>query len=114
MVTTKVSEGGEPKNREDITVGHVEVPVKVYRTDGFPTIFAGLRVNWIDGDDPGTGTSFSLCAGAGMGSKYLTLSVEVPGRPTVYEYVDITELLEQRLDAIVAEAKQAEEGKPGG
>lgn len=107
-----VNEGGQSKQREDITVGHVEVPVKVYRTDGFPTIFAGFRVNWIDGEDPETGATFSLCAGAGMGSKYLTLDVEVPGKPNVYEYVDITELLQERVAAILAE--QTVEAESGG
>lgn len=86
-----------------LTAGHVEVPVRVYRTDGFPTIFAGFQVNWVDGDDPESGAEFSLSAGAGVGSKYMTLRVEIPGRETVYEYVDITELLQQRVAAIIAE-----------
>lgn len=114
MTTTRVAEGGQPKNREDITVGHVEVPVKVYRTDGFPTLFAGFRVNWVDGEDPATGAKFSLCAGAGVGSKYLTLDVEVPGQPTVYEYVDVTELVQERVTAILAEARAAGKDETGG
>jgi len=89
-------------NREAITVGHVEVPVKVYRTS-HPTIFAGFQVNWVDGSDDKTGTTFDLSAGAGFGSKYATLRVEVPGHEPVYEYIDITELLTHRVGAIIAE-----------
>lgn len=103
-MSVSVASGGEPKNREDVTVGHVEVPVKVYRTDGFPTIFAGFQMDWIGGDDPDTGVEFNLSAGAGVGSKYMCLRVDVPGRDTVYEYVDVTELLQQRVEAIVEEA----------
>lgn len=104
-MSVSVHSGGEPKNREDITVGHTEVPVKVYRTDGFPTIFAGFRVGWLSGEDPTTGASFELDSGAGCGSPYMTLRVEIPGKPTVYEYVDIREFLKQRVQAIIEENK---------
>ena len=103
-----------PKNRDDITVGHVAHPVKVHRTDGFPTLFAGLRANWLDGDDPETGTTFSLCTGAGLGSPYLTIDVEVPGHPKVYEYVDIRELLEDRVRAIITELTAKPDGPDAG
>jgi hypothetical protein len=33
----------------------------------------------------------------------MTLKVEVPGHDPVYEYVDITELLTQRVSAIIEE-----------
>jgi hypothetical protein len=104
-----VHEGGKPMNRDDITVGHVDEPVKVYRTDGFPPIFAGFRVDWVSGDDPATGVTFQSAAGAGCGSPYLTLAVEVPGHPMVYEYVDVRELVEARVRAIVDELT----AKPG-
>lgn len=100
---TSVTENGRPKGREDITVGHQEVPVKVYRTDGFPCLFAGFQQHWVDGNDPETGTTFELSAGAGCGSAYATLTVEVPGHPKIHEYVDIRELLGDRVRAIVAE-----------
>lgn len=103
MTVSHVSSGGESKGREDITVGHVEVPVKVYRTDGFPPIFAGFRTEWLSGEDPDTGAEFDMTAGAGCGSEYLTITVKVPGKPTVYEYVDITELMRHRVGAIIEE-----------
>lgn len=109
-----VSEGGQPKNREDITESHVDEPVKVYRTDGFPPLFAGFRQMWLEGDDPETATTFEMCAGAGCGSPYLTIAVEVPGHPKVYEYVDVRELLEARVRAIVGELTAKPEGPDAG
>lgn len=53
--------------------------------------------------DQHDGTPVKLCAGAGMGSKYATLRVDVPGRPPVYEYVDIAEVMQARVAAIIAE-----------
>jgi hypothetical protein len=38
-----------------------------------------------------------------MGSKYMTLEVAVPGHETVYEYVDMAEVLQQRAGALIAE-----------
>jgi hypothetical protein len=102
-MNVSVQQDGTPKGRDDITVGHVEVPVKVHRTDGFPTIFAGFQAAWIDGEDPATDTTFRLTAGAGFGSKYATITVEIPGRPIVYEYFDVTELFSDRVEAILRE-----------
>lgn len=97
-----VSQGGRSLGRDDITTGHEEVAVRFYRAS-HPTIFAGFQIEWVHGDDPETGTTFELCAGAGMGSKYATLRVDVPGRPPVYEYVDIAEVIQARVAAIIAE-----------
>lgn len=99
---TQVSEGSQSKGREDITAGYTEVPTKVYRTDGFPTIFAGFQQIWIEGSDPETGTTFELTAGAGWGSKYATLIIEVPGQPRIYEYIDVSELVTARVRAVIA------------
>lgn len=101
-VHVEVHEGGQSRGREAITSGHTEVPVNVYRTT-HPPIFAGFQINWIEGNDPETGTTFDINAGAGLGSKYATISVEIPGQPRVYEYIDITELLQHRVMAIIAE-----------
>lgn len=98
-----VSSGGRSLGRNDITVGHADVTVPFHRTDGTPPLFAGFRINWFDGADEETGTTFDLSAGAGVGSPYLTLTVEVPGHETVYEYVDMAAVLEQRIMAIIAE-----------
>lgn len=101
-----VSAGGQSLDRESITSGHTEVPINVYRTT-HPPIFAGFRVGWIDGTDSETGTTFDLYAGAGFGSSYATLRVEVPDHPPVYEYIDITELLKHRVTAIIAESRES-------
>jgi hypothetical protein len=96
-----VSVGGRSLGRESITTGSTEVPVAFYRTS-HPPIFCGFQAEWVsgEGDD---GTTFEINAGAGVGSKYATLRVDVPGHETIYEYVDITEVLQARVAAIVAE-----------
>lgn len=106
-----VSSGNRSLDRESITVGLSEVPVKFYRTSD-PIIFAGFQINWMDGKDPETGAEIDLGAGAGMGSKYMTLSVKVPGRPTVYEYVDMEEVLQVRVSAIIAEVTAVSDDEP--
>ncbi len=88
--------------RNEITTGFVDEPVTFYRASD-PPLFAGLRQHWIDGTDIDTGAKFDLAAGAGMGSKYLTLAVDFPDGTTVHEYVDITEVLTARVAAIIAE-----------
>jgi hypothetical protein len=98
----EVSIGGKSLGRDEITVGHEDVPVRWYRTN-HPTIFCGFQINWLEGEDPETGTKFDLSSGAGLGSKYMTLKVKVPDHDTVYEYVDLTEVLEQRIVAIIKE-----------
>jgi len=97
-----VSLGDKSLDRESITVGHADVPVRFYRVS-HPPIFAGFQISWMDGNDPETKTEFDLSSGAGLGSKYMTLAVTVPGHKTVHEYVDITEVLEQRVIAIMKE-----------
>jgi hypothetical protein len=99
---THVSSNGKSLDRESITVGFSDIPVRFYRTS-HPTIFAGFQINWIDGDDPATGAEIDLSAGAGLGSKYMTLRIVVPGHDPVYEYVDMTEVLRQRASAIIVE-----------
>jgi hypothetical protein len=98
----QVSLGTQSLDRDSITVGYSDIEVRFYRASR-PTIFAGLQINWIDGDDPVTEAEIDLSAGAGLGSKYMTLRVAVPGHDPVYEYVDMTEVLRQRASAIIAE-----------
>jgi len=100
--------------RDAITTGHTEVPLNVYRTS-HPPIFAGFQINWIEGTDTETDTTYDLSAGAGVGSRYATLRVEVPGHDPIYEYIDIVELMSDRLRAIIAEVTGTappEEGAP--
>lgn len=99
---THVSHGDKSLDRDSITVGFSEIPVKFHRTNA-PTIFAGFQIDWMNGDDPDTGAEIQLAAGAGMGSKYLTLQVSMPGCPTVYEYVDMDAVLQLRAAAIIME-----------
>jgi len=94
--------GGRSLSREATTVGHTDEPVRFYRASD-PPIFAGFQARWVEGEDPQSGADFEVCAGAGFGSRYMTLSVNVPGHDTVYEYVDITEVLEKRVRAIAEE-----------
>jgi hypothetical protein len=103
MTDTQASSGGRSLSRANITAETWDVTVPFHRTDGTPPLFAGFRINWFNGDDKETGTTFDMSAGAGMGSKYLTLMVAVPGHDIVYEYVDMAAVLEQRVTAIIAE-----------
>jgi len=93
---------GRKLTREAITTGQVDEPVRFYRTSD-PPLFAGFRQLWLDGSDVDTGVTFELTAGAGLGSKYMTLTVIFPDDTRVYEYVDITEVLTARVDKIIAE-----------
>lgn len=90
--------------RADITIGHDDAPIRWYRTSE-PPIFAGLRINWLDATDPETGAEISLSSGAGMGSKYMTLRVSVPGYDPIYEYVDMAEVLPNRVSTILGEIR---------
>lgn len=108
----QVTSGGRSLSRENITTGHVEEPVRFYRVSD-PPIFAGFRTGWVSGEDEDTGMRFDLSAGAGLGSPYMTLTVELPDGTTVYEYVDITEVLQVRVAAIVAEHDQPESAVQG-
>ena len=76
--------------------------MRFYRASD-PTIFAGFQIDWINGTDPDSGAQIDLSAGAGLGSKYMTLRVTIEGKPTVYEYVDITEIFQLRAQAIIEE-----------
>jgi len=97
-----VSIGDRSLGRESITVGSTDVPVRFYRVSD-PPLFAGFQIDWIDGDEEETGATFNIASGAGLGSKYMTLQVEIPGHGTVYEYVDIAEVLQQRVADILDE-----------
>jgi hypothetical protein len=98
----QVSLGTQSLDRDSITTGYSDIEIRFYRTSHL-TIFAGFQINWLDGNDPDTGAEIDLAAGAGVGSKYMTLKVAVPGHDPVYEYVDMTEVLQQRASAIIAE-----------
>lgn len=97
-----VSQGGRSLGRDDITTGHEEVAVRFYRAS-HPTIFAGACAQLERRPGLGVITVHPLDLEAGMGSKYATLRVDVPGRPPVYEYVDIAEVIQARVAAIIAE-----------
>jgi hypothetical protein len=88
---------------KEITASTSEQVVKVHRTDGTPTLFAGLRQDWMSGTEDESGVEFMMTSGAGLGSPYLTISVTFPDGSKVYEFVDMTEFLTDRLNAIVAE-----------
>lgn len=107
MTVVHASSGDQPLDRKSITSGHTDVSIPVYRTT-HPPIFAGFQTNWVDGNDSDTGATFSISAGAGLGSPYATLRVEVPGRAPIYEYIDITELLTKRVMAILEEVQQVD------
>jgi hypothetical protein len=65
-------------------------------------------MDWIEGDDSSTGARFSLRAGAGVGSRYMTLRVVLPNGDVIHEYVDMSEVLTRRIDAILHLKEDAE------
>lgn len=101
-ISVRSSTNGRPTNREDITTSTTEVAIPVSRCSQAP-LFAGLQQHWLDGDDPETGAAFTVAAGAGLGSKFITITVEHPDHPIVYEVVDITDLVNLRVGAILDE-----------
>lgn len=66
------------------------------------TLFAGLRSEWLTIDEDGI--KASVATGAGLGSKYLTLSLDVDGTK-IHEVVDITELVQSWVNSIVREVR---------
>lgn len=92
--------------RDAVTVRHTEAPTTWYRVDK-PAIFAGFQQEWLTGrGDDGTrdeGVSFRLTAGAGTGSRYMVLLVNLADGTRVEEYVDIAEVVGDRIRAIVDE-----------
>lgn len=77
-----------------------KVPIDFIRVDG-PPIWAGLRVDWMDGAD--SGVQVNLTAGAGCGSPYLTLTVTFSDGRIVYEVVDVSEVVQARVAQVVEE-----------
>lgn len=65
------------------------------------TLFAGLRQEWLTGEDPASGAEFSLTSGAGLGSPYLMLSVRMPDGETIREAVDVRDLVTQWVSQVL-------------
>lgn len=88
--------------RDAITTKHTETPTTWYRVSK-PAIFAGFQQEWITGSDAENKVGFRFTAGAGVGSRYMVLSVTLPDGTTVEEYVDASELVSNRVADLVAE-----------
>lgn len=101
-------EGGRALTLESTRTGTTDVPVPFHRV-GTPPLFAGFRLGWVDGDDPATGATFNMSAGAGTGSRYLTIQVELPDGRVVHEVVDMVEVFEKRVTAILGEMSAGQE-----
>lgn len=79
------------------------LPLPVRRVE--TTLPAGLRSNWIDGeeDDPnGPVGHFSLTAGAGVGSPWLILSITLRDGSTISEVVDMRTVVSTWIAAALA------------
>lgn len=98
-IGVRASVDGRSLDRESVTTGFFDDLVRWWRCES--PIFTGFQAAWIDGEDNSTGMKFSLTAGAQTGSKYMVLTVELPDGSTIYEYVDMAEVLEQRITQIV-------------
>ncbi len=89
--------------REAITVSTEDVTLPVHRTDGTPTIFAGFRQTWLEGDVQHPTGKITYQMSSGVMSPWLTLSVDLPTGETVYEYVNMSQFFEGRVRAILTE-----------
>lgn len=67
-ISVTASHDGKPVTLDPLRT--FEIPVELREVES--TIPCGFRMGWLDGDDKGT--PFSLAAGAGCGSKWLTFS----------------------------------------
>lgn len=76
----------------------IEVPVAAV-SDG---LHIGLRQHWVTAE--ADGIEANLASGAGLGSGYLSLSIEREGKPTIYESIDVRDFLPNWIDAAVARA----------
>lgn len=74
----------------------VVVEVEVHVVDS--TINAGLQIEWIEGEDPNTGDTVEITAGAGMGSRYGTIRVN-----DSVAYFDAAKLLNDAAELILTD-----------
>lgn len=88
--------------REAITVSSADVTVPMHRTDGTPTLFAGFRQGWLGGtaEHEDGQITYELLTGL---TGYLLLEVGLPDGTKVYEYANMAEFLEARVNAILTE-----------
>jgi hypothetical protein len=63
---------------------------------------AGSRETWIRGRNVDTGAQFRLDSGAGLGNSHLSLLVEFPDGRRHWEYMDMTTLVEEWVNSIIA------------
>lgn len=68
------------------------------------SIHAGLRLEWVTAEDPDSGLTATLTSGAGCGSSYMTLAIERPHAPTIYETVDVRDFLPAWIEAALDRA----------
>jgi hypothetical protein len=84
----------------------VPAPLEFERVEN--SIFAGLRQEWVAGED-GLGVSFALTAGAGLGNPYMTLRVELPNGKVIYEVADVRSMVTTMVSRIITEYRDAED-----
>jgi hypothetical protein len=76
----------------------------------------GLRSQWLSGtaNDPDSPMeSFEMDAGAGLGSRYLTLTVHMKDGTVIQECVDMTALARLWVDTAIAAGPSPEVGTDG-
>lgn len=76
----------------------IEVPVAAVRD----ALHAGLRQGWTEAEAPGV--KADLTCGAGLGSPYMILSIERPGKDTIQETISVTDFLPNWIEAAIARA----------
>ena len=78
-----------------------ELIVKVEQYDA-PVL--SLQMAWLTGEQDGM--AVDLTCGAGLGSPYMHLTVRRVGEPTIYERVDMREVVQDWTDAAIARRKE--------
>lgn len=88
----------------------VPAPLTFERVES--SIFAGLRQDWVSGEN-GRGVTFDLTCGAGLGSPYMTLAVHFPDGSTVHEVANVAPMITEMVSRIVGEhGKEAKQDEP--
>lgn len=87
--------GGRLLNLETTRVATYPMTVELHQVDT-PPLFAGMQQVWLDGNE--NGLEYALSVGAGLGSRYMILTLEQNGKK-IYEVVNIVEFFTRWVGA---------------
>ena len=83
-----------------VSVSDLTIPAATLGERGLLAL--GFRQDWLSGKDDDT--EVTITSGAGLGSPYLILTVERPGKATIHEAIDMRDVLPKWAEAAIARA----------